>query len=220
MEKVLLFVLIFGAVGFAQQSVVSSQDVVKSATTSNDQASPALADRCRFFVDTTTVRMGSKNSSGTDCGLNWDSSVIARLKGAATEDMAYRTYSANGGYVEEGASTELVTLATGTTTTDTTANLLPANSLIRAVVGVVNTTITTACTGWQLGDSGAAGRFTANDTTLTAGESSVGLVQWTGTVAPTQAAAAKVRITCAGGNPGAGKVRVTVYYTKFVPAGS
>jgi hypothetical protein len=124
--------------------------------------------------------------------------------------------SGNGSYWQSFANTALMTLSTGGTTTDSSTNLLPANSLIDAVVGTVTTTITSACTGWALGDSGSGTRFAASNTTLTAGTKSVGLVQWTGTVAPTQASAAKVRITCAGGNPGAGAVRVTVYGRTFV----
>lgn len=124
----------------------------------------------------------------------------------------------NGGYWQSGSLTELVTLATGATTTDSFQNLLPANSVIRAVTGRVTTTITAACTGWKLGDATTAGRFTANDTTLTANETKVGLLQadQTGAGGPIQAAAAKVRITCAGGNPGAGVVRVTSFFDQFV----
>jgi hypothetical protein len=117
-------------------------------------------------------------------------------------------------------NSELVTLATGAQTTDSTANLLPANSIIDIVQGVVNTTITSACTGWELGDPTTAARFTANDTTLTAGEAVNGKVHITTGIASAttgmwQAAAAKVRITCAGGNPGAGKIRVVVYGRTF-----
>jgi hypothetical protein len=50
----------------------------------------------------------------------------------------------------------------------------------------------------------------------------VGLDHWSGAVStlatgPSQAAAAKVRITCTGSNPGAGVVRLTVFYRTFTP---
>lgn len=53
--------------------------------------------------------------------------------------------------------------------------------------------------------------------TLAAGTVGVGMAHWHGVVSatnagPTQAAAAKLRVTCAGGNPGAGKIKVTVFY--------
>lgn len=117
---------------------------------------------------------------------------------------------------------ELITLSTGGTTTDSTANLLPANSFVDVVQGVVNTTITGSCTGWELGDASTAARFTANDTTLTAGEAKNGVVQATTGIASAttgmwQASAAKVRITCAGGNPSAGKIRVVVYGRTYTP---
>lgn len=112
------------------------------------------------------------------------------------------------------------TLATGATTTDTGLNCLPANSIIDAVVARVTTTITAACTGWELGDATTAARFSSNNTVLTAGTTTdaahIGTFNNTGIASATtgvwQAAAAKVRITCAGGNPGAGAIRVIVYY--------
>jgi hypothetical protein len=122
-------------------------------------------------------------------------------------------------------TTELMTLATGAQTTDSTGFLLPANSIIDLVQGVVNTTITTACTGWELGDSVTAARFSSNDTTLTAGEAvpkasfapaQLGTGVASATTGVYQAAAAHLRVTCAGGNPGAGKVRVVVYGRTFI----
>lgn len=112
---------------------------------------------------------------------------------------------------------EEITLATGATTTDSTSNLLLADSIILLVVGEVTTTITANATGWSLGDGTVAARFRANDTTLAAGTVGVGMAHWHGVVnatnaGPTQAAAAKLRVTCAGGNPGAGKIKVTVFY--------
>ena len=110
---------------------------------------------------------------------------------------------------------EEITLATGATTTDSTANLLPANSLIVAVTARVTTTITAAATGWSLGDASTSDRFSGNETTLTAGTTKVSSTLWDQSKAagytPWQAAAAKVRVTCAGGNPGAGKIRVCVF---------
>jgi hypothetical protein len=132
--------------------------------------------------------------------------------------------SLNGGGAVQFHNTELVTLATGTTTTDTSANVLPANSLLFGVTGVVNTTITGSCTGWELGDATTAARFTGNDTTLTAGEKKVASTQLTTAVASAtagmfQTSAAKIRITCAGGNASAGKIRVSVWgYTLVAPA--
>lgn len=81
----------------------------------------------------------------------------------------------------------------------------------------MTTTITTA-TDWKLGDATIAGRFTAADSTMTVNETQVGTVQadQTGTSGPRQASAAKLRITTTG-TPGAGAIRVTVFYRQFVP---
>ncbi len=105
---------------------------------------------------------------------------------------------------------ELITLATDGLTTDSTANLLMAGAIIAPVFAEVVTTITTA-TGWSVGINGTAARFLANTTDLTAGTTKVGMAHLTGTVAFIQAADAKVRITAAANNPGAGAVRVTVF---------
>ena len=129
--------------------------------------------------------------------------------------------TSNGGQWIRQSISESMTLATDGLTTDSTANLLPANSIIEAVVARVTTTITTT-TSWQLGDGTTAGRFTAANTTLTANETDVGLLHRHGGIStdatgPVQIAAAKLRITCADANPGAGVVRVTVFYSQFVP---
>lgn len=121
-----------------------------------------------------------------------------------------------GGYVEFGCNSELITLSTSGVTTDSVANLLPANSLIQAVTGLVTTSITTA-TDWSLGIAGTAARFAAANSTMTAGATSVGLAHWAGTVAIAQVAAAKVRITTTL-TPAAGVIRVSVYYRTYVPS--
>jgi len=122
---------------------------------------------------------------------------------------------ANGESITYGQTTELITLDTGGTTTDSVANMLPANSIIDGVVCRVTTTITTA-TDWSVGVSGAAERFVSQAVGLTAGSTSVGLDHMGGGVVneatgPTQTAAAQLRITTTG-TPGAGAIRCTVFY--------
>lgn len=143
---------------------------------------------------------------------------------ASSAPVANFSNAGNGSSWKYFVNTELVTLATGAQTTDTVGNVLPANSVIDMVQGVVNTTITSACTGWELGDASTAARFSTNDTTLTAGEAvpkasfapaQLGTGVASATTGVYQAAAAKLRITCAGGNPGAGKVRIVVYGRTF-----
>lgn len=113
---------------------------------------------------------------------------------------------------------ESLTLSTSGTTTDTTANLLPANSLILGVTARVTTTITTA-TDWSLGDATIATRFASANAVMTAGSTSVGLNHLKGGVAldttgPVQVAAAKLRVTTTL-TPGAGVIRLTVFYMQF-----
>lgn len=139
------------------------------------------------------------------------------LNQLVTNDGRRRMNGANGGYVEHGIASELLTLSTSGTTTDTAANLLPGNAVIESVTAYVQTTITTA-TDWKLGDATTAGRFCAAQTNLTAGSTVVGLVHvdQTGSAGPTQASAAKVRVTTTG-TPGAGKIRIVVFYRQYVP---
>lgn len=123
---------------------------------------------------------------------------------------------ANGSTWTRGQLSELLTLSIAGTTTDTVGNLLPANAIIESVVARVTTTITVA-TDWKLGDATIAGRFAAANATMTSGATSVGTVQadQTGTSGPRQVSAAKVRVTTTG-TPGAGVIRITVFYRAFV----
>lgn len=144
---------------------------------------------------------------------------VTSTQGGAASFTGFTFSGTNGTAAVITTTCEEVTLATGGLTTDTTANLLPANSIILNVTGIVTTTIVTA-TGWQLGVAAVAGRFTANNTTLTAGTRDTGSVHWNADTTaagagPYQAAAAKVRITAAGANPSAGKVRVCVTALTF-----
>jgi hypothetical protein len=178
-----------------------------------------------ILSSTGILRMGT-----TDCGSSWrnnansgdvtickDASDVVTLAGAASlKNLSqYVVATANGAQWTHGQSSELLTLSTSGTTTDTAASLLPANSIIEAVVARITTTITTA-TDWKLGDATIAGRFSAANATLTAGTTQVGLVHvdLTGTSGPRQTAAAKVRVTTTG-TPGAGVIRITVFYRQF-----
>lgn len=109
---------------------------------------------------------------------------------------------------------ELLTLSTGGLTTDTSANLLPANSLILSVDTYVTTTIAALATSWAVGDATTTARFSSANATLTSGTSQVGTNQANGAAAGAamqQTAAAKVRITTVG-IPASGAVRITVHY--------
>jgi hypothetical protein len=150
--------------------------------------------------------------------------LVAYLRAGGTLAERWRLLAAggevhvspNGAQWILGQASELVTLSTTGTTTDTAASLLPANSILEAVVARVTTTIAGA-TNWRLGDATTAGRFSAASTSLTAGSTAVGTVQadQTGAAGPRQTTAAKLRITTTG-TPTAGALRVTVFYRQFV----
>jgi hypothetical protein len=160
-------------------------------------------------------------------GGDWDTylvrdaaGVIAMKHPDGTSGTMFRTYAGNGAYWEHGYTTELLTLAAAATT-DTTGNLLPANSIIEAVVARVTVVIPTAAT-FTIGDATQASRF-ATGVAVAAGTTAVGVLHQDPTVAnanlgPQQTTAAKIRIT-PNSSPGAatGVVRLTVFYRRFVP---
>ncbi len=173
-----------------------------------ETATPSAVSGCTINapLDSCSITITTSNAHGQgDLVTSGDFGIAEASSDAAT----------NGGGVVAYHLHELLTLATGTTTTDTTAKLEPANGLLLGVSGVVNTTITGSCTGWELGDATTAGRFTANDTTLTAGEKKIGTVQMTTGVANATTGfveggtATSIRVTCAGGNPSAGKIDIS-----------
>lgn len=145
--------------------------------------------------------------------------IVPLTNPGCTSDTGLTT--TNGASFLPYADSELITLSTVALTTDSTGNLLHANSLIDAVV-CRQTTAITVSTNWGISDPTTANRFAAGvaiaNTTL------VGLAQndpqGAGTAnGPVQAAAAKLRITVTGANAGAGVVRCTVFgRTAVVPA--
>lgn len=159
---------------------------------------------------------GGASAGGIVLAVNNASATNSITLRSATGKTSVHTTNANAAMWIQGNASELLTLSTGGTTTDTAANLLPADAIIEAVVARVTTTITTA-TDWKLGDATIAGRFSAANSTLVAGTTQVGTVMadQTGTSGPRQVAAAKVRVTTTG-TPGAGAIRITVFYRQFV----
>lgn len=124
----------------------------------------------------------------------------------------------NGSSLTKGYASEILSISTAATT-DTTANLLPANSEIKAVTVRVLQAIPTAAT-FTVGDPTTAARF-ATGVAVAATTTAVGIlhVGSTGVTAstPIQSAAAKVRITpnLAPGTS-TGQLRITVFYDTYV----
>jgi hypothetical protein len=124
---------------------------------------------------------------------------------------------ANGESIRISSLTELVTIAAAASST-TVAFLLPANSIIRGVVGRVVVAIPTAAT-FTVGDATTAGRF-ATAVAVAINTTFVGTIQadQTGAPGPRQAAAAQIVIT-PNLTPGTavGRVRLTVYFETYTP---
>lgn len=143
--------------------------------------------------------------------------AVAGVSSAISQQV---TASANGATMVSGSTTETITLSTVAAFTDSSANLLPANSLIDAVTCRVQTNITTAAT-WSLGDATTTARFSPLAANQTAGSTVSGRSQMAGVVTttaagPTQDAAAKLRITN-NVTPGAGVIVCTSFWRTFNP---
>lgn len=173
----------------------------------------------------TALNGGSPYVTGQRWGYNTDGELVRtnfadhETRLLAVEPAGATTQKVNdthGGSHTDGVLEEEITLSTSGMTTDSTANLLPALSVILGVTARITTTITTA-TNWKIGDATISGRFTAANATLVAGTTSVENVHLdqTGTSGPRQTAAAKIRLTTTG-TPGAGKIRVVVHFRTFV----
>jgi hypothetical protein len=121
----------------------------------------------------------------------------------------------------ESTTTELITLSTSTTVNTSTTNLLPANSIINAVLTECVVAIATA-TSYKVGDPTSDARFLSFTTSIGANQASLGLNQWNPAIGTTlalsavQASATTVKITTAAATPPtAGKIRVTVFSTVY-----
>lgn len=201
-------------------------------------ATPAIANKLTTGSNNTFVGQQSgfgsatQRTNSTAIGANAyvdASNTVALGDGSVTEVIAgsayqaqmsaknFRSFAGNGGFADFNSATELITLSTGAATTDSSANLLPAGAIILGVTYLVTTTITTAV-NFSIGDTTTAARFVSGATGVTAGDTGVGLLMNNPDVAaaagPVQSAAAKVRITL-NTTPGAGVIRVQVYYMTF-----
>jgi|SoiMethySBSTD1v2_1073268.scaffolds.fasta_scaffold195802_3 hypothetical protein len=176
-------------------------------------STPAESEASRIRTLATSVTAGAESA---DLQVHLKSSGTMAERWRLTSGGNVQAFTPTGGQWIHGQLSEQITLSTGGTTTDSAANLLPADAVIEAVVARVTTTIATA-TSWKLGDATTSGRFSAASSSLTAGSTLVGTVHvdQTGAAGPRQSAAAKLRITTVG-TPSAGVVRVTVFYRQFV----
>jgi hypothetical protein len=136
-----------------------------------------------------------------------------------------RVNGPNGSYIEDGFLSEQVTLSTVSLITDSSTNLLPANSLIMAVMTYIRQTISGGgVTAYKIGDSSVDTLYEASAGNLSSGSTSVhGLAQFNtqlnaATRGPTRGAvAAKIRTTAIGGIPTQGQIFYVVAYRTFSP---
>lgn len=130
-----------------------------------------------------------------------------------------------GGLVYWQADGGPVTLSTSGATTTVCSSCVPVNGIVLGVVARVTTTITGCSGGWELGDGTTATRFTAADSTLTAGTVNAANLQTTSGVASTTTgmlnitSAKSIVNTCVTSNASAGAVHVRAFgYVLATPA--
>ena len=168
------------------------------------------------FQGTDIKALTSGTISGTGAALCTDANGGATTTGCSASSTvtggnafgSSETFNAAACETSFGATT----LSGASTTTGLTC--LPANAIIDAVVYRITTTITTA-TSFTIGDSGSATRYCGTQSTLTAGT--------TGTCTAAgyylNASALGVKITPST-SPGAGAIRLIVYYHTWTPPSS
>jgi len=195
-----------------------------SGTTQDDQANALNGYTVALFnpnaLAVTLDNRGTANAGESHLFMTQNGIAVADLSTGTRTLTATSNESClvtpNGGQMCTGYNSELVTLSTISVTTDTVGNLLPANAVIQSVTGRVTTTITTSA-NYIIGDAAiATNRFLTTNTSLTATNTWVGLNCWATAGNCTQATAAPVRITT-NANAGAGAMRVTVHYVRFIP---
>lgn len=171
---------------------------------------------CRSSIGTLFVPNGSLSLAGSRATvLQGPRYAFASAATASTQTLT----GGNGETAVLATLSENVTLSTAGATTDSTIDL-PAGSIVLSVVARITTTIADVnSTTLSVGDPTTAARFGTTGA-LTAGTTIVGITQMNGNIAttaagPTQAAAAKARLTLSGGadnTPSAGAVRVSIVY--------
>ncbi len=194
---------------------------ITSSSASANLIGPYISPRCRFEAGTKVLEItGITHTPDTPPILAGMPTTSAGIWITNPNNLPISSFDYGQPFLR---TEEEITLNTGGVTTDSTLNLLPANSIIEAVAWRVTTSISVAA-NWSLGDATTATRFVNASTSLTAGNTGVGQLQMQGSVAtdaagPVQTTAAKLRVTT-NANPGAGKIRITVYSRQFAPATS
>ena len=174
-----------------------------------------------------TGLFGHRSLAGTNCGpASWghrrnDREQEWRVRSGRAGGNAF---NGRGGEVPGSAENSttaacetnygVTKLATGSPTTNTGLDCLPANAIIDAVVYRITATITTAGS-FTIGDAAAANRFCATQSKLTAGATGICIAR-SGSSAAIQNAASAVRVTT-NATPGAGAIRLIVYYHTWTP---
>lgn len=194
-------------------------NTVAAGTSTLSTFSPTAS--CNGFIKALDASGAATCSATVSSGSLITSAGNIQVGGAS----AFIQSGGSGSSWQEGVSTEILTLSTGGLTTDTTANLLPSNSEIMGVVVRIQTTITTT-TNWAVGDATTSDHFCSPNATLTSGTTAVCLNHRDAGYATTSAkgavntSAQKVRITCTGANPGAGSIKIFVYWRQWIPPAS
>jgi len=157
-----------------------------------------------------------------DVGIMRSSAGVLKVTDGSTGAGGVAEVTANGAAMQNGPPlSEALTLSTSASATATTGNLIPANARIKAIVYRVTTALTTAVS-FTVGPTG--GNAFVNSGTSTTTQSVVTLGA-TGVLVPNlyadgfSSAATTLTVTC-NATPGAGAIRLTVFYEAFTPPAS
>lgn len=192
-----------------------------SALSHNNLGNLTTGDAHTQYANINGRSGGQTINGGTASGdsLNLHGSTNATSGGVVVSGGDSVTFAgSNGQQWIQGQWTEFTTWNNPGFAFMQTVTNLPANSVIRAVVVRITSSITGTCGGnLTVGDPTTPARFITGLST-TGTSTAVGLlhVDQTGAAGPKQTAAARVQITCGSGTATGGQLRVTVYYDQFV----
>ena len=142
-------------------------------------------------LQTSTVNITDDGNTSGTAQLSFGSKLSSTSAGCET---AYAPTSVN----------------TGSATTTTGLNCLPANAIIDGVVYRITTTITTAA-NFTVGITGTLSKFCSTQSTLTSGTTGLCAAQ-TGTAGALDTTSAAPIVVTFNATPGAGALRIIVFY--------
>lgn len=203
--------LLLGVTGRVTTAITGGSNAVGTIT----MTGIAIADET-FVIDSQTFTWKASRALAGEVTIGVSAAeAVTNIVTAVTADLATVT-AADG----TGDTVVVTAVAGGTGGNSIVFTEASTNMAVDGTGTLGGTSAGADTTTWAMADTATAARFASANSTLTTSGNSVGLNHWKGAVStdaagPTQASAAKLRITV-DVPPDAGKVRATVFYIPLV----